>query len=69
LQLVVPGAQFVPPAELPPVPTVLLDVPPPALVPPVPTVLLVCANADRVVPARRAAAKAARVIMFMFLSP
>jgi len=31
------------PAELPPVPTVLLDVPPPALVPPVPTVLLVWA--------------------------
>jgi hypothetical protein len=64
-QLVVPGAQFVPPAELPPVPTVLLDVPPPALVPPVPTVLLVCAKADRVVPARSAAANAARVTMFM----
>ncbi len=63
-QLVVPGAQLVP-AELPPVPTVLLDVPPPALVPPVPTVLLVWAKADSVVPARSAAAKAARVTMFI----
>ncbi|RVL65552.1 hypothetical protein CN138_28965, partial [Sinorhizobium meliloti] len=47
-----------PPAELPPVPTVLLEVPPPALVPPVPIVVLDCANAPSVVPARRPAARA-----------
>jgi hypothetical protein len=60
--------QLLPPAELPPVPTVLLEVPPPAEVPPVPTVLLVWAYAESVVPARRAAASAARFTMFMVFS-
>ena len=57
-QSVLPSAQLVP-AEEPPVPIVLLDVPPPALVPPVPTVLLVWACAERAVPAKSAAARAA----------
>jgi hypothetical protein len=40
---------------------VLLEVPSPADVPPVPTVLLVWAYAESVVPARSAAASAARL--------
>ena len=64
----VPGVQFAPPAEEPPVPTVLLEVPPPALVPPVPTVLLDCAFTERAVPARRAAASAALFRIFIFIS-